>query len=140
MRHPNWQGILNLLSGIQLHILNTLLGNRTEGFFWPRKEPVDCTLVEKCREFSGSFSELVSNWREAKNNVKIISESVEEIVVNLSIGWFLVILESFDELSSDIRQPNFFFVFWNQTWNFSCTQNHVDVLEETFLFNLSICQ
>jgi hypothetical protein len=62
----------------ELNFLQELKGNIVESISWPLKEPIDLSTVDKSWEHSSSESELVSDWGEAKSNMQVSSDSVEE--------------------------------------------------------------
>lgn len=49
------------------------VSHRVEGFLWPGIVPIDGTAVDDGWELSTSVSELLSDWREGKNNMQVLS-------------------------------------------------------------------
>lgn len=62
-----------------IEFFDETLSDSDQGFFRPWEEPIDSTFIEKSWEFLGSFSEFITNGREAKHNMEVISNSFDEI-------------------------------------------------------------
>jgi hypothetical protein len=62
-----------------IEFFDETLSDGNQGFFGPWEEPIDGTFIEESWEFLSSFSEFVSNRREAKHNMEVISNSFNEI-------------------------------------------------------------
>ena len=73
-----------LLSIQLLELLDERLSHRDQGFLGPGKEPVDCAFIEQGREFSETVSELLADGREAKADVKVVSDPIHKVGVKLT--------------------------------------------------------
>ena len=63
-----------------------------ESFLWPLVEPIDAGAVDQSWELSGSETELVAYWGEAKANVEVASNFVK--IELPQCRWFIEVAQT----------------------------------------------
>lgn len=122
---------------IHLDFCQELLCHGLEGIWWPFREPIDGRAVDDGWEISDSVSERGTNRREAKDNVKVLLASFQEIRKELSRGSLWASLFFLGWTSHQLTDIGLL-ISWENVGHLTSVENIVDILKETFLLDLSI--
>jgi len=71
--------LLDSFRVINLKFVEELVGHRNKCLLWPGEEPVNIAGRENARELLGTYSELNTDWGEAKHCVEAILHTVDEV-------------------------------------------------------------
>jgi len=122
-------------SELRLHGLVLTVGHRVESLPWPRVVPVDGAAVDDARELPASISELISDRREGKDDVEVLSADLDEVGVDLVS---VVSTIRFPGSGSHIIEDGDLLLWWEQVGDLTTVQQVVDVLQEGLLHDLGI--
>ena len=122
-------------SELRLNGLVLTVGHRVESLSWPRVVPVHCAAVDDARELPASISELISDRREGKDDVEVLSADLDEIGVDLVS---VVSAVRFAGSVSHVIEDGDLLVGWEQVGDLTTVQEVVDVLEEGLPHDLGV--
>jgi len=126
-----------MFSDAQSGLLSLILsvGDRIEGLTWPWVVPIDRAAVDDTGELSAPVSELVTNRRECKSNVKVFSAYLHKVGINLvSVVSLFGLSGSWAHL---VAYSNLF-LWREEVGNLTTIEQVVDIFQEGLLDNLSI--
>ena len=113
--HVLHQHVLRLLLSVQLlEFFNERLSHRNQSLFGSGEEPINRAFVKERREFAETISELLSNWREAEADVKVVPDTVHEVGVELA-GSRVGTLELLDVVIAGVSKESLLFVLGQQS-------------------------
>jgi hypothetical protein len=126
-----------MFSDAQSGLLSLILSvsDRVECLTWPWIVPIDRAAVDDTGELSAPVSELVTNGRECKSNMKVFSAYLHKVSVNLVSVVSLFGLSS--SLAHLVAYSNLL-LRREEVGNLTAIEQVVNIFQEGLLDNLSI--
>jgi hypothetical protein len=115
------------LLGRELNLSQESTSDTEKCILWPLMEPIDACAVDQTRELSGSETEGVSYWGEAKAYVEVSLDLVEvefpKLLRSVEVAQTLGLI-------TDLAQNSVNFILCEELWDLASLQDIVHVDEE----------
>ena len=106
---------------------------------WPVLEPVNSTAVNQRREHTHSGTEVVTNWTESQDDVKVLFTFLDEETVHLGGGTLFKFTLSFHHWTNHFNELGLL-VRGEQIRHFIGVQQVVDILDKGLVFNFTVSE
>ncbi len=114
-----------------------MVGDGDKRLFRPPLEPINGAAADEARELQGPVAELLADWREAEDQMQMLTHSLQKVFVEDLGGrdaLGMLLFHWRDQQVADL----FDFVAREQARDHATGQNIVYVLQEAFLFDVLV--
>jgi hypothetical protein len=120
-----------------LNITEETEGDTLQGILRPLREPINGRAVDQRWEVTDTATEGLSDWREAKDDMKLLFASLYKEGEELAWGAFWASVFSFGCGANKLAKISFF-ICCKQVGDFTSVQDVVNIFKETFFLDLGV--
>jgi hypothetical protein len=125
--------------GLHFDFFKELFGHGNQCVLRPFEKPINCATINQTREHSDSVSKGVSNRGESEHNMKISFASFNKEGIKLIRSSFCGLSISSSVCSDEFHEVCLF-IRGKKVGNLASVKQIVNVFNESFLFDLTVCE